>query len=183
VKNKRTNITPDMKRQIVVLYSDLQNYSTVAKRLDIAVNTVKNVWLKKDTDTDLCKVVQSYAKIKKESNETLLEMLNGSQYANITKNAMDLLTTANMEKEINTRGIKALITITGISYDKTMAYKRLELDTRKVELAERTLELKETELQARIDNPEAFSNIIIVKDTDEIAMKYEEESRQDYARD
>lgn len=183
MKNKRTHITPEIKRQIVVLYSDLKCYSTVAKRLDIAVNTVKNVWLKKDKDTDLCKVVQSYAKVKKESNETLIEMLNGTQYANITKNAMDLLTTANMQKEINNRGIKALITITGISYDKTMAYKRLMIDERKLDLAERTLALKEQELQARIDNPEAFSNIIIVKDTDEIALHIKEETSEHYARD
>ena len=169
MKKKRTNITPEIKRQIVVLYSDMQSYTAVAKHLNIAINTVKNVWLKKDTDTDLCKIVQSYAKVKKESNESLLEMLVGTQYAAITKNAMDLLTTANMEKEINTRGIKALITITGISYDKTMAYKRLLLDERKVELAERTLELKETELQARIDNPDAFATVTIINDADEVA--------------
>lgn len=183
MKNKRTNITPDMKRQIVVLYSDLHSYTDVAKQLGIAINTVKNVWLKKDSDTDLCKVVQSYAKIKKESNETLLEMLVGTQYAQITKNAMNLLTTENMQNEIDSRGIKALITVTGISYDKTMAYKRLLLDERKVELAERTLQLKEEELQARIDNPDAFSNIVIVKDTEEAYKEYKEEVSEHYVRD
>jgi|LGOV01.1.fsa_nt_gb hypothetical protein len=121
--------------------------------------------------------------IEDKSHETLLEMLESKQYANITKTAISLLTKENLQNEIESRGIRSIIALMGNSYDKTLALSRLHLDTRKVDLAERTLQLKEQELQARIDNPEAFSNIVIVKDTDEIALRYEEEARQDYARD
>ena len=179
----RRNTSDETKRQCFILYDDVQSYSEVGRRLNLAPNTVKSIVHNKELIAKFNPLLQEIANIKEESNETLLEMLNGTQYANITKNAMDLLTTENMQNEINTRGIKALITITGISYDKTMAYKRLMIDERKLDLAERTLALKEQELQARIDNPEAFSNIIIVKDTDEIALQLTQEASEHYARD
>ncbi len=179
----RRNTTDETKRQCFILYDDLQSYSEVGRRLNLAPNTVKSIVNNRELIAKFNPLLQEIANIKEESNETLLEMLNGTQYSNITKNAMNLLTTENMEKEINTRGIRALITITGISYDKAMAYKRLMIDERKLDIAERTLQLKEQELQARIDNPEAFNNIVIVKDTDEAYTQYQEEMNENYVRD
>jgi purine-nucleoside phosphorylase len=142
----------------------MQNYSHVAKRLNIAPNTVKNVWLSKDEDEDLQKVVQEVANIKKESNEELLNHIKSSTYANITKNAMDLLTPDNLKLEVEQRGIKGLITLIGNSADKVLAVKDMDLKERAMSIRERELELKEMELKARIENPDAFSTVTIIND-------------------
>jgi len=176
-------IPEETKRQCFILYDELQSYSAVGKELDLAPNTVKSTLLRQGNIEKYKPLLHSIAVIKENSNKKLLDILLSDKYKNTTELALGKLDSDTLDFEINKNGIRSLIALIGNSFDKTIAYEKLQLDKRKVDIAERTLELKETELQARIDNPEAFNNIVIVKDTDEIAMQYQEESRQDYARD
>ena len=53
-----------------------------------------------------------------------------------------------------------------------MAIKKLDIQQQQLELQIRTLELKEKELNARMDNPEAFVQSIILNDSDQVAEWY-----------
>lgn len=157
MRGGRRGYDEEKQREIVMLYYELQNYSQVAKRLKIAPNTVRNLVLDDKKMQKHVPLLKEYERLQEESNETLLDHLKSIQYAKITKDVMDLMTPENLKAEFDARGIRSLISLMGNSFDKAMAYERLQLD-------KRTLELKERELQARLDNPDAFATVTIVND-------------------
>ena len=149
---------------------------SISRDMDISRATVtKFVKDKKYTnDPKVDSLLNKMQDIEDKSYETLLEMLESKQYAAITKTAISLLTEENLQNEIDTRGIRSIIALMGNSYDKTLALSRLRLDERKVDIAERTLQLKEQELNARMLNPEAFTSVTIVNDSDKVNEWYKE---------
>lgn len=125
-------------------------------------------------DKEVNRVLNKMDQIEQESNDDLLEIIKSTQYSEITKRAMKLLTPDNLEEEFAKRGIGKLIVLMGNSFDKALATERLELEKRAMTLKERTLELKEKELNARIENPEAFTTVTIINDIEEAKVHYKE---------
>jgi transposase len=124
-------------------------------------------WLKDKRyteDEEINRFLNRVKQIEQEANDELLELVKSTQYSEITKNAMALLTPDNLQKEFTDRGIAKLITLIGNSFDKTFAYERLQLDKRRMDIQERELELKEKELEARMENPDAFATVQIIND-------------------
>jgi len=115
-------------------------------------------------DEEVNRYLNKIKQIEQEANDELLELVKSTQYSEITKNAMALLTPENLQHEFSQRGIAKLITLIGNSFDKTFAYEKLQLDKRRMDIHERELELKEQELKARMENPDAFAAIQIIND-------------------
>ena len=163
----RKKLTPQKKKEICTLYEDIGSYNGVAKKAKVVPNTVKKVWLNKDTDPDLRDFVQEYRSIKKQSDQELLDKIRSSQYANITQTAMNLLNEYNLETEIQQRGIRSLITLIGNSADKVIATEELEIKKRQMSVKEKELALRERELEARLEQPDAFKDVQIINDAPE----------------
>ncbi len=177
----RRNTTDETRKQCFILYDDLQSYSAVGRKLNLAPNTVKNIVTNKDFIAKFNPLLQQIAIIKKDSNEKLLDIIQSTQYKATTELALGKLDSETLDYEIGKNGIRSLIALIGNSFDKGMAYERLQLDERKVDIAERTLTLKETELQARIDNPDAFNEVIIINEANEVArITRERKELEDY---
>ena len=164
----RKETPEETKRRCFILYDELQSYSGVGRQLDLAPNTVKSIILNANNIAKYGDLMQQIAKRKQENNDDLIERIKGIRYNEIVGDVLSLFTLKNMRTEMEVRGMRALIALQGNMLDKGMAYEKLVLDKRRIELAERTLELKEQELNARLDNPDAFSNIVIVNDLEEL---------------
>jgi hypothetical protein len=96
-------------------------------------------------------------------------MIKSVRYQDIVSDVLSIFTLENLNKEFDARGLRSLIALQGNAFDKGMALEKLELDKRKTVIAERTLTLKEEELNARIENPNAFANVTIVNDANEVS--------------
>lgn len=170
-------------KQCIVLYNELQSYSEVGRQLNLAPNTVKRIVNDKAIIANHSDILQKIAKIKENSNIDLLSKIKSIRYNAIVDDVLSLFTKANMEIEFKQRGMRALIALQGNMFDKGITYQRLELDKRKVDLTERALELKERELNARIENPESFATVTIINDVDEVAAYYKKNgTMEEYAR-
>jgi hypothetical protein len=113
--------------------------------------------------------LDNYNKDRQENNKTLLDMIKSVRYQDIVSDVLSIFTLENLNKEFDARGLRSLIALQGNAFDKGMALEKLELDKRKTVIAERTLTLKEEELNARIENPNAFANVTIVNDANEVS--------------
>jgi len=173
----RKTITDDTRKQVFILYDELQSYLAVGKRLNLAPNTVKSIINNAKFIAKFNPLMQRIANIKKDSNEKLLDLIKSTQYKTTTELALGKLTSETLDYEIGKNGIRSIIALIGNSFDKGMAYERLMLDKEKVSLQRDTFELKKQELQARIDNPDAFATVTIINDADEIT-KYHNEIRK-----
>ena len=169
----RKNTTDETKRQCFILYDELQSYSAVGRQLKLAPNTVKSIVHNSGLIARFNPLLQEIANIKKDSNDKLLDIIQSSAYKTTTELALGKLDSDTLDFEIGKNGIRSLIALIGNSFDKGIAYDRLQLDKRKVDIAERTLGLKEQELQARILNPEAFTSVTIVNDSSKANEWYE----------
>ncbi len=163
-RKNRVNITPKLRQEIIAEYYEVQNYSRVAKKYGVVVNTVKNIWLRRYDDPDLKRFTQKYEEIKKEANEDLLDHIKSITYSNMTFNAMNLLTKPALRAELKQRGIRNLVGLIANSADKVIAVEELELKKRTLIIREKELELKQKELELRITNPDAFHTVQIIND-------------------
>lgn len=162
-------------RECIVLYEELQNYSAVAKRLNIAVNTVKNIvnndeLLQKHSD-----LMQKYAKVKEKDTNDLIELVKSARYTDIANNIVDMFNRDNLEEERKTNGIRNLISLLGNTVDKTIKIKNLEVRQKELEISLRQLAIKEKELELRISNPELFHTVNIINDAPTIRDEYNEQ--------
>ena len=164
-------LSNEQKDQIVILKeTENKNNTQISRLLGIDRGTVikvlKSGW----------KVNQQFINTINENrqieNNNLLEKIKSIRYNDIVTDVLSLFTKENMQNELDVRGMRSLIALQGNMLDKAMAYERLDLEKRKVDIAERTLELKEEELEARINNPDAFATVQIIND----APKEEEEN-------
>ena len=121
--------------------------------------------------------VQQYKEIKQNEAKEILDIVRSEKYSTIASNIVDLFDKESLIIERDTRGIRSLTALLGNTIDKTIELRKLAIAERKIEVQERMLELKEQELQARIDNPDAFSNIQIINDANEVA-KYTKERKE-----
>jgi len=156
-------LTNAQKDQIVILKEiEHKNNTEIARLVRVnrgsVINVLKSGWKVNQ------QFLNTYNENNKENNDKLLDIIKSIRYNDIVDNVLSLFTKENMEIEFKERGMRALIALQGNMFDKGMAYEKLQLDKRKVTVSERTLELKEEELQARIDNPEAFATVQIIND-------------------
>ena len=156
-------LSNEQKDQIVILKeTENKNNTEISRHLGIDRGTVikvlKSGW----------KVNQQFINTINENrqieNNNLLEKIKSIRYNDIVTDVLSLFTKENMQNELDVRGMRSLIALQGNMLDKAMAYERLDLEKRKVDIAERTLELKEEELEARINNPDAFATVQIIND-------------------
>lgn len=165
-------IDPKKEEHIMLLYTQYENYSKVAKQVGVAVNTVRNVIKRAKKGKKNANRLQEYENIKKNEQKEILELVKSTKYSNIANNIVDLFNKESLENELERYGIKNLISLLGNSIDKTIKVQELELHKEKVALQTRTLELKERELEARLEKPEAFGNVTIINDADDEYGKY-----------
>ena len=169
-------LTSQQKDMIVIL-SENEQLNNVQISAKVGVARASVIKVLKSNWTVNSQFLDSYNKNVQENNETLLEMIKSVRYQDIVSDTLSIFTKENLQQEFDMRGLRSLIALQGNAFDKGMAYERLELDKRKVSIQERTLELKEEELKARIDNPDAFATVTIVNDANEIA-KYTKERKE-----
>ena len=155
-------------RECIVLYEELQNYSEVARRLNIAVNTVKNIVTNKDLLQKHSDLMQKYAEVKEKDTNDLIELVKSARYTNIANNIVDMFNKENLEEERQSNGIRNLINLLGNTVDKTIKIKNLAIK-------ERELAIKEKELELRISNPELFHTVNIINDAPIIREEYNEQ--------
>jgi hypothetical protein len=160
----RKPMSPEKMKQCVLLYEELQSYSEVGRRLDLAPNTVKRIVNDKDILQSNDELLQEYAKIKQKDTNDLLELVKSVRYTNIANNIVDILTLDNLEHERQTNGIRNLISLLGNTIDKTVKIKNVEIKLAELEIKRQLLSIKEKELELRITNPEAFHTVNIIND-------------------
>ena len=155
-------------------------YYTVDDTFPKSHHTVRK-WVNElsDIEENGRKIAEAYQDRIAIENKTVFEYIE--EDTQLTVEALQLMKKAIKTKAINAgddafTNIKDIAIAYGIVIEKEINLAQLRIKTE-------TLELKKAELQARIDNPEAFSNIIIVKDTDEIALQLTQEASEHYARD
>jgi hypothetical protein len=164
-------LSNEQKDQIVILKkTEHKNNTEISRLLGIDRGTVIKV-LKSGWQVNQ-QFIDTINENRQIENNNLLEKIKSIRYNDIVTDVLSLFTKKNMEKELDVRGMRSLIALQGNMLDKGMAYERLELEKRKVDIAERMLELKEEELEARINNPDAFATVQIIND----APKEEEEN-------
>jgi len=151
-------------RQCFILQGELKTYSAIGRALELAPNTVKSILLNETYIAKYGDLMQEIAKIEKDSNLEIIELVKSNRYSKIANDIVGLFTIENLTKEMGISGIRNLTNLLGNTVDKTMAIKKLDIDEKRLELQIRTLELKEKELNARLDNPEAFAVVQIIND-------------------
>ena len=156
-------LTSQQKDMIVIL-SENEQLNNVQISAKVGVARASVIKVLKSNWTVNSQFLDDYNKNRQQNNETLLEMIKSVRYQDIVSDTLSIFTKDNLQLEFDSRGLRSLIALQGNAFDKGMAYERLQLDKRKVDIAERTLELKEQELKARIDNPEAFTSVTIIND-------------------
>ena len=174
----RSSISPYVIREIFILNGKGMTPNKIAQALKIAGNTVRKHLADKDNISKYSNLMNEIEQINENSNNKIIELVKSQQYSNIALNITELFSKDNLTEEFRNNGIRSLISLLGNTVDKTMALKRYEIQEREYGLKERTLaikerelELKEKELNARLENPDAFSNIVIIDDTS-LANKY-----------
>lgn len=153
-------------RMIYLKTEEQKTDSAIARIVGVSRGTVikylkDNLYIKSKQNEQF---VQQYKEIKQNEAKEILDIVRSEKYSTIASNIVDLFDKESLKIERDIRGIRSLTALLGNTIDKTIKLKQLALDERKVDVAERTLELKEQELQARIDNPEAFANVTIIND-------------------
>ena len=106
----KTKLTDKEKKKIIADYVDCGNYSAVAKKYGVSVNTVKRT---ANNDKNTAK------KVKQKKEENTLDMLayldgKKSVVQNIINNALDLLTKEKLEEA----SPRELMTVVAIGIDK-----------------------------------------------------------------
>lgn len=169
-------LTNEQKDQIVILKeTEHKNNTEIARLTGVNRGTVIKVL---QSDHKVGKhFLDTYNKNVQENNNKLLDMIKSIRYQDIVSDVLSIFTKDNLQLEFEQRGLRSLIALQGNAFDKGMAYEKLQLDKRKVSIQERTLELKEEELKARIENPDAFATVTIVNDANEIA-KYTKDRKE-----
>ena len=104
-------ISDKKKKQIIADYIECQNYSEVARKHKVSVNTVKNIVLKDKDTANKCK------QKKEENTKDILEYMD-SIYDK-QKNIIDLSLSALEEK-------KDIATVYGVIFDKALKYKEIK---------------------------------------------------------
>ena len=153
-------------RMIYLKTEEQKSDSAIAKLLGVSRGTVikylkNNLYIKSKQNEQF---VQQYKEIKQNEAKEILDIVRSEKYSTIANNIVDLFDKESLKTERDERGIRSLTALLGNTIDKTIALKRLTLEERKVDIAERTLQLKEQELQARIENPDAFATVQIIND-------------------
>jgi sulfatase maturation enzyme AslB (radical SAM superfamily) len=151
-------------RECILLYAELQSYSEVGRRLNLAPNTVKKIVNNEELLQKHSDLMQKYEEVKKQETNDLIELVKSVKYSNIANNIVDMFDRDNLEQERNTNGIRNLISLLGNTIDKTIKIKELEIKQQQLELSIRQLALREKELDARLDSGETFANVQIVND-------------------
>ena len=113
-----------------MLYADGKNASDISKTLGIDRRTVTKYL----SDNSYSKNVENeqfldnYKKLQEKSNKQILELIESTHYKNITMNILDLLDRKTLQKELEMRGMKTLVTSFGIFVDKAIQYEKLKLE-------------------------------------------------------
>lgn len=149
-------------QKIIAMLQTGKTYTNIADKVGVAISTVHNVkkrWEKKNRES------------LEKTEDSIYRMVQSEIFANIARDALNLLNAENLKIDVDTRGVGNLYRLVGVFVDKTIAIDELELRRQHMNLKRRELELKEKELELRISNPEAFHTVQIVND----APKDEEE--------
>jgi IS30 family transposase len=170
--SKGKQLTDEQKREIHVLYAEMDSVRKVAQALNISKSAVANI-LKQDVPKDnVGQLVDSYKKVREESNKKILELIESNSTANIVRRALDMFTDENLEHDVSKYGIGNMYRVVGMLTDKTLAIKEHEIKLKQLEIKQKQLELKEKELELRISNPEAFQEVHIINDAPEEEKEY-----------
>ena len=126
-----------LRKKIAADYAECENYSEVARKYKIAVNSVKNVINADEKFASLCNQ-------KKEQNTAdILEELDSRK--DIVIDFFDETLQRMFELAKTSKDIKGIATALGIVIDKQMLKKNYELKKWELELRQREVELKEKE--------------------------------------
>ena len=93
----RKTLTDDTRKQVFILYDELHTYQGVAKRLDLATNTVKSIVNNPKFIAQFKPLMQQIAIIKKDSNDKLLDIIKSTQYKTTTELALGKLDSETLE--------------------------------------------------------------------------------------
>ena len=156
-------LTNAQKDHIVILSKNEGKNNTEIARL-VGVNRGSVIKVLKSNWTVNQQFLDDYNKNEQKNNEELLDIIKSVRYKDIAVDGISIFTKENMQQEFDTRGLRSIIALVGNTLDKGMAYEKLQLERAKLDIQERTLELKEQELQARLDNPDAFATVQIIND-------------------
>ena len=146
-------ITQQQKSSIIALYENGVKRGEIADKTKVAYNTVKNTIIrweaKKNKNKKIAKIddevaiMQEFAKIKKEQNKELLDVLrDDNRPLEIVSKILDLMNDEpRLKKELDKKGMGGLNTIIGTMLDKGLKFADLQL---KKESAEYSNRLNET---------------------------------------
>jgi len=151
-------IDTDTKKKIWYLHTvKKMNNTKISQQLGVSRGSVIKVL--KDESTVNEQFLKDAERIERKANESLLQMLqNDNRIPSILSKVLNKFDNdESLDKEIEKFGLKSLGTIIGIISDKV---------------------IKASELSARIERPESFSQVTIINDADEVA-KYKEQSEAD----
>jgi len=151
-------IDTDTKKKIWYLHTvKKMNNTKISQQLGVSRGSVIKVL--KDESTVNEQFLKDAERIERKANESLLQMLqNDNRIPSILSKVLNKFDNdESLDKEIDKFGLKSLGTIIGIISDKV---------------------IKASELSARIERPESFSQVTIINDADEVA-KYKEQSEAD----
>ena len=151
-------IDTDTKKKIWYLHTvKKMNNTKISQQLGVSRGSVIKVL--KDESTVNEQFLKDAERIERKANESLLQMLqNDNRIPSILSKVLNKFDNdESLDKEVDKFGLKSLGTIIGIISDKV---------------------IKASELSARIERPESFSQVTIINDADEVA-KYKEQSEAD----
>ena len=164
------------KEKIWYLYENEQmSKSAIATKLGLSRNTVIKVLSSPLPYNE--QLMSEIKEIQDKKNAELLELIKNDNRLPDTVNK--ILNAINSDEVINrvvkeNNGLRNLMTVMGVLSDKHIAGKRVEQDERRLNIQERMADIKERELNARLENPDAFTNITIIDDSETASKWYQD---------
>lgn len=150
--------------QIFVLYEEMNSMNDVAKALNVSKGVVHKVLNNEQRSHEHERLVNDYKKIREESNNNLIEIMQSNTVDKVVKLAIGKLTSKNMDKDIERGGLGNMYRLVGMFTDKVLSIKDHEIKLKQLSIREKELAIKEKELELRISNPESFATVNIVND-------------------
>ena len=147
-----------------------KNMSNTAISKQLKISRPKVIEILKDEKYKNLRLVDAVKKIEKESTQSLINILKKDTRLPATVNK--ILNAINKDEVIDAMiakgDLKQLMTVFGILSDKHFGSKRIDQEERRLTIQDRMAVLKERELNARIEHPDAFSTVTIIDDSHKV---------------
>lgn len=157
--------------------------SKTAISKQLGISRPKVIEILKDESYKNLRLIDVVKEIEVKHTESLINILKKDSRLPATVNK--ILNAINQDEVIDAMiakgDLKQLMTVFGVLSDKHFGSKRVEQEERRLAIQDRMAVLKERELNARIENPDAFSTVTILNDSKTITDWYKENgTEQEY---